>query len=88
MEDLTADREAAIRALAVALDVPEELLRVPPVPTPQERAERDAALLGEVDAACAEAARVIGPRLIAQAGLDPERYELVYAREGVAGGDA
>ena len=82
MDGLNPALEAALHSLAVGLDVPEELLRIPPLVTAQERAEREAATLREVEEAYAEAVRAIGPRLIAGAGLDPERYELVYVREG------
>lgn len=82
MGELTHDREAAIMALACQLDVPEEVLRIPPLFTPQEHVEREAAFLREVDAAYVEAIRVLAPQFIAEAGLDPERYELIYESEG------
>ena len=79
MGELTSEQENVIVMLAHLFDVPEEILSIPlPMLTPQEHAERDAAFLRDVDAAYADAVRVVGPRLIADAGLDPERYELAY----------
>ena len=82
MGDLSAEQEAAMNSLARMLDVPEEFLRIPPRITPEERADAEAALLRDAEAAYVEAARLHGPGIIAGAGLDPERYQLVYVREG------
>lgn len=76
MDDLSPYRDAVIGRLAQLLDVPEEILHIPPLATPHERAALEAQSLRELDAACADAARVLGPRLLWGAGLDPERYEL------------
>jgi hypothetical protein len=57
-------------------------LRIPPLITPDERADAEASLLRDVEAAYVDVARLYGPGIIAGAGLDPERYQLVYVREG------
>ena len=81
MGDLSAGQDAALSAIARLLDVPEEFLRIPLPITPEERAAAEAALLRDAEAAYVEAARLYGPGIIAGAGLDPERYQLVYVYE-------